>query len=52
MTRVVLMLPLLVLTLCFWLLLQVDADAHAVSDFVADGNEVDGDIRVSGIKTA
>ena len=63
---VVLMLPLLVLTVCFWLLLQVDAaDAHAVSvdvlgdggvydavdDVVADGDEADGDIRISGIKT-
>ena len=63
---VVLVLPLLVLTVCFWLLLQVDAeDAHAVSvdvladgclsdavdDVVADGDEADGDIRISGIKT-
>ena len=60
------MLPLLVLTVCFWLPLQVDAeDAHAVSlgvlgdggvydavdDVVADGDEADGDIRISGIKT-
>ena len=59
---VVLMLPLLVLTVCFWLLLQVDADAHAVSvdvlgdgglydavdDVVADGAEADVDIRISG----
>ena len=67
MMRVVeLMLLLLVLTVCFWLLLQVDAeDAHAVSvdvfgdggvydamdDVVADGDEADGDIRISGIKT-
>ena len=62
---VVLMLPLLVLTVCFCLVLQVDADAHAVSadvlgdggvyyavgDVVADGDEADGDIRISGIKT-
>ena len=60
------MLPLLVLTVCFWLVLQVNAeDAHAVSvdvlgnggvygavdDVVADGDEADGDIRISGIKT-
>ena len=58
------MLPLLVLTVCFWLLLQVDAeDAHALSvdvlgdgglsdavdDVVADGDEADGEI--SGVKT-
>ena len=63
---VVVMLPLLVPTVCFWLLLQVDAeDAHAVSvdvlgdggvydavdDVGADGDEADGDIRISGIKT-
>ena len=36
---VVLLLPLLVLTLCFWLVLQVDAeDVHAVSvDVLGDG---------------
>ena len=63
---VVLVLPLFVLTVCLWLLLQVDAeDAHTVSvdvlgdgglsdavdDVVADGDEADGDIRISGIKT-
>ena len=52
---VVLMLPLLVLTVCFWLVLQVDAeDAHAVSvDVLGDGGVYDavGDIRISGIKT-
>ena len=63
---VVLVLPVLALTVCFWLLLQVDAeDARAVSvdvlgdgglsdavdDVVADGDEADGDIRISGIKT-
>ena len=64
MMRVVgLLLPLLVPTVCFWLLLQVDAEAvsvdvlgdggvcDAVDDVVADGDEADGDIRISGIKT-
>ena len=60
------MLPLLVLTVCFCLVLQVDGDAHAVSadvlgdggvydavdNVVADGNEADGDIRISVIKAA
>ena len=52
------MLPLLVLTVCFCLVLQVDADAHAVSVDVlgdgvydavdvADGDEADGDMRIS-----
>ena len=36
------MLPLFVLTVCFWLLLQVDADAHAVSvDVLGDGGVYD-----------
>ena len=45
--------PLRVVTVCFWLVLQVDAeDAHAVGvDVFADGDEADGDIRLSGIKT-
>ena len=61
------MLPLLLLTVCFWLVLQVGVeDAHAVSvdvlgdggvydavdNVVADGNEADGDIRISVIKAA
>ena len=39
MRAVVLVLPVLVLTVCFWLLLQVDAeDAHAVGvDVLGDG---------------
>ena len=59
------MLPMLVLTVYFWLLLQVDVeDAHVVSvdvlgdgglsdvmdDIVVDGDEADGDIKISGIK--